>query len=430
MVQLSNVAGASPWINIPHAADDDYVRNMATLFRDGLRPDLRIYVEYSNEVWNSQFSQHHYAGQRGIELNFTSPDTPWEGAWKYTAYRSVQIFDIFKDIFGDSQRDRLEFILPTQKANPYVTRQILSFQDAYQHADTVALTAYFCGHLGNEAMRGFVSSSTIDELFDNCTATFPNEQQTLREQLEVAEEFGLEILTYEAGQHIVVVRYDDEDNTNKFIEMNRSPRMQEVMEEWIEMYHSTVVENDINQNFPAGMWTQFSSTSQPGVHGSWGILEYTTQDKYTAPKYLALHNYLNREDSSGYVGPRCTFVTTPESGVYGCYKQAETTPYRCYNRPSGAQEWNQLPDFPNMDYAYITMDAVMDSGDNDQVFVRAVNNLDVTSCYTIEPASDSEWIQILMEDYYRSMYQTPENTTYALPPGVTDGLDTEAFSCP
>ena len=40
----------------------------------------------------------------------------------------------------------------------------------------------------------------------------------------------------------MVVRYDDEENTNKFIEMNRSPRMQDVMEEWMNMYHSTVVE--------------------------------------------------------------------------------------------------------------------------------------------------------------------------------------------
>ena len=49
-------------------------------------------------MWNSQFTQNQYAGQKGIELNFTSPDTPWEGAWKYTAYRSVQIFDIFKTV--------------------------------------------------------------------------------------------------------------------------------------------------------------------------------------------------------------------------------------------------------------------------------------------------------------------------------------------
>ena len=35
--------------------------------------------------------------------------------------------------------------------------------------------------------RDFVSASTIDQLFDNCTATFPEEQQTLIEQLEVAQ---------------------------------------------------------------------------------------------------------------------------------------------------------------------------------------------------------------------------------------------------
>ena len=59
---------------------------------------MQVYVEYSNEVWNSQFTQYHYAGQKGIELGLTSPDTPWEGAWHYTAYRSTEIFAIFEQV--------------------------------------------------------------------------------------------------------------------------------------------------------------------------------------------------------------------------------------------------------------------------------------------------------------------------------------------
>lgn len=39
------------WINIPHAADDEYVTNLAKLIKDKLDPSLKVYVEYSNEVW-------------------------------------------------------------------------------------------------------------------------------------------------------------------------------------------------------------------------------------------------------------------------------------------------------------------------------------------------------------------------------------------
>ena len=40
------------WVCVPHAADDDYVRDMARLIRDRLDGRLRVYVEYSNETWN------------------------------------------------------------------------------------------------------------------------------------------------------------------------------------------------------------------------------------------------------------------------------------------------------------------------------------------------------------------------------------------
>lgn len=50
LVQLCNQLGAAPWINVHHLADDTYVRNVATFLRDKLRPDVRIFVEHSNEV--------------------------------------------------------------------------------------------------------------------------------------------------------------------------------------------------------------------------------------------------------------------------------------------------------------------------------------------------------------------------------------------
>ena len=63
---------------------------------------LKIYVEYSNEVWNGQFKQSKYAGEQGQKLGFG--EKPWEAAWHYTAYRSVEIFRIWEDVFGGRER--------------------------------------------------------------------------------------------------------------------------------------------------------------------------------------------------------------------------------------------------------------------------------------------------------------------------------------
>jgi hypothetical protein len=43
------------WFCIPFKADDDYVRKYAEYLKTNLREDIKIYVEYSNEVWNGFF---------------------------------------------------------------------------------------------------------------------------------------------------------------------------------------------------------------------------------------------------------------------------------------------------------------------------------------------------------------------------------------
>jgi hypothetical protein len=74
MIDLSNQLGAAPWITIHHLADDEYVRNVALLFKAQLRPDVKIYVEHSNEVWNGGFPQGKYATAKGKELGLSTND--------------------------------------------------------------------------------------------------------------------------------------------------------------------------------------------------------------------------------------------------------------------------------------------------------------------------------------------------------------------
>jgi hypothetical protein len=41
---------------MPHLADDKYHRQFATYVNDTLRPDVKVYVEWSNEVWHTGFA--------------------------------------------------------------------------------------------------------------------------------------------------------------------------------------------------------------------------------------------------------------------------------------------------------------------------------------------------------------------------------------
>ena len=81
---------------MPINASDDYVRGFAAYVQAHLRPDLKIHVEYSNEVWNWAFPQAHYALARAQETS--GPNDNW---MEWYGRRTAQIGKIWNEAFGE-----------------------------------------------------------------------------------------------------------------------------------------------------------------------------------------------------------------------------------------------------------------------------------------------------------------------------------------
>lgn len=75
MIQLANELKAHPWFCIPHKASAEYVLQFAERVKAELNPDLKVYVEYSNEVWNAQFDQAAYC--QDLDLEFDLSQDPY-----------------------------------------------------------------------------------------------------------------------------------------------------------------------------------------------------------------------------------------------------------------------------------------------------------------------------------------------------------------
>ena len=45
IIQLCNILKTNPWITVPYEANDDYVFQLATLFKNTLRKDVTINLE-------------------------------------------------------------------------------------------------------------------------------------------------------------------------------------------------------------------------------------------------------------------------------------------------------------------------------------------------------------------------------------------------
>lgn len=279
MIDLSNRLQANPWFCMPHQADDEYVRNFAALVHEKLDPQLKVYVEYSNEVWNGQFAQHRYAGQQGQKLGLA--EKPWEAAWRYTAVRSVEIFRIWEKAFGGTER--LVRVLPSQAANAYVSRQIVEFRDAYRHADALAIAPYISLNVrpNGDPPAAEVAEWTVEQLLEHVASkSLPESIRWIEENKKIADETNLKVIAYEAGQHLVGIQGAENNETLTVLlhQANAHPRMGEIYTRYLAAW----------KEHGGDLLCHFSSTSQWSKWGSWGLLQYADDDPTQSPKFSAV----------------------------------------------------------------------------------------------------------------------------------------------
>lgn len=302
MVDLSNRTGVDPWFNIPHAADDDYVRRFAQTVRDRLDPSRQVILEYSNEVWNSQFPQHAYAVERGRDLGLTgglTQPSSADYAAHYTARRSREIFAIFEEVFGG--RDRLVRVLPSQSVNTYISRRLAAFENAYQHADVLAIAPYFGFNIKPQDAQHWIDAG-VDAILDHIAqVTLPKAISDIRAQKQLADEFGLRLFAYESGQHLVghLGAENNAELTALLHEANRHPRMGELYTRYYDAWREAGGE----------LMIAFASTSQWTKWGSWGLMEFYDDDPMASPKMKATLEWARAN------GQPVSFIPEPASAA-------------------------------------------------------------------------------------------------------------------
>jgi hypothetical protein len=256
------------------------VRHFAQQVKEQAHPGAKIYIEHSNEVWNGQFAQARYAAERGKELQLS--DNAYQAQLFYHSRRSVQIFKIFEEVFGGTQR--LVRVLGSQSANPWVSDQVMTFEDAHDYADAVAIAPYFGNALGNPKTAEEVASLSLDEIFTRCERNIEENRPKIESVVAKAKKLGLRVMAYEAGQHLVG-HGGAENNaalTAKLQAANRHSRMKDLYLADLASWKAAGGE----------LCVIFSSVSKPSKWGSWGLLESESQSADSAPKYQAVQQFI------------------------------------------------------------------------------------------------------------------------------------------
>jgi hypothetical protein len=282
MVDLCNRLKVNPWFCLPHLASDDYVGKFAQLVKRRLDPALKVYVEYSNEVWNGTFEQHRYAEQEGRKLGLGPKERPWEGAAMFYARRSVEVFRVWEAAFGG--HERLVRVMAWQAAGGsyWSDNMLLAQQNAAKHCDALAIAPYisFMPSPDNQKLKSDeVAKWSVNQLLDRVeTNALPECIGWMKTQKSVAEKYRLKLICYEAGQHLVGVGggENSEALTKLFIAANNHPRMGAIYTRYLDAW----------RDLGGDLMCIFSSVTTSSKWGSWGLLEGA--DQTTSPKFGAV----------------------------------------------------------------------------------------------------------------------------------------------
>lgn len=280
LVLLANVAHKDLWLCLPRGANDDYITKVAQLVRYGsdgvnpytsvqsspkfppLDPSLKLYVEYSNEVWNYNMSDE--ATKMAAEIAAGDPnhfayDGNRTATHRRTAYKGLHISRIFRTVFGDEQmpvtgNSRIRPVLATQIDFPGVYDTKLEYlnavwgpQNTYGNPAQV-LNYYFYALSGAPYPTFPVNSNnlTVDQIFAglqanlNGTPTYDN--QNVFNQIDrikaAADKYGLKLNAYEGGQSL----YQDGNSDAAKLAAQTDPRMKTYTKALLDKWYSVTDE--------------------------------------------------------------------------------------------------------------------------------------------------------------------------------------------
>ena len=272
-VMLCNETGKDLWVHTPYQATDTFIKKVAQLIRygsDGEQPytspqsnpeypplnsNLKVYVEYSNEVWNKasgfpQYWQNFYAARDAVRndtelgrlINYDDVagdyyendqgTMQYEGQqtlnWRLLMYRTKVTSDIFRDVWGDSaMHDTVRPLYEWQYSN---ARQTASaglrflenyFNDSAHVSDPQPPDYYLWGAGGawynTTAKDGYDDNAdTVDEFYNSGV----NSLSYLRNQVSWARTYGLKHVSYEGGFKIG----KDQESSQLYIDANTDSR--------------------------------------------------------------------------------------------------------------------------------------------------------------------------------------------------------------
>jgi hypothetical protein len=315
IVAMANALGLDVWINVPVLATDDYVCRMARLFKYGeqgdksngacdpaaaagaattakLNPSSKVYVEFSNEIWNTGFHQIHdvycmiwgKTDNSGFPCDVTKPTSAIAAAdlanteisWSTdmgTKATQLAVFlarrdsTIFRTVFGCTSGAGCQAQIPYNVQAAYAAEvesgfALLKKTDGSLAAlDAMAVAPYF--NIDDDS-----TATSVDAVFTGLDANLASKPAAnaggaianwLAGDLAEASKYDLPVIAYEGGQGL-----NGTTNEANLVAAETDPRMYDRYQTYLALWDSLVGRSHL--------FNHYSYVGGEGQYGSWGAL--------------------------------------------------------------------------------------------------------------------------------------------------------------
>lgn len=304
MIQLANTVKVSPWFCMPHRATEEYMTEFAKMVKNKLDPSLKVYVEYSNELWNWSFQQSQWmlnckiaadplvgTQSPGWKNGVIPQDFPFDDGQvakdagadhpERIAVLNRRCFKCWESVFDGDDRQRLIRVVGVQHAWPDTARRTAKWVVQNGGADAISPAGYIGpdNEIYQRWERAGSSLSAEQVIADMNEAFEKNSKQWTLEIAKIAKKYNLRYIVYEGGQHI---------QPKNQAETNYMPALKDAQYHK-GMYDLYMKNFALHQQIGCELFMAFASVSEQGTRwGSWGHQEYYGQNPNEIPKLKAL----------------------------------------------------------------------------------------------------------------------------------------------
>ncbi len=297
MVLLAKETNSDPWINVPTRASDEYIQKMAAVVKQTLGKNQVVYFEYTNEAWNGAFwitGQYlESKGKAKWNPNAKTGAELYDLRMNYYAYRSSQMCTMIKTVFG-ADANKVKCVYAGQAAVawwldnglkcPFAAAEL--GKECGRFHDVIAIAPYFGGEIGGDAYKTKVATwltqpdGGLASLFNELNTTSLAESvKWIQEDKKVADAWGLPLVAYEGGQHLVDYSQSNTALQDLFTKANHDPRMGELYTKYLNAW-----KDNGGQTF-----VTFSYVAGDSKWGYWGALQ--TIFETSSAKWDAVKNF-------------------------------------------------------------------------------------------------------------------------------------------